>query len=53
MGNVVLLGDVSSLFGGDSIGGLVGLFLRKKGWGVVFADAVGIGGLFTEKTEED
>jgi hypothetical protein len=53
LGNVVLLGDVSSLFGGNSFRGLVGLFLRKKGWGVVFANALGLGGLFEEKAEED
>jgi hypothetical protein len=31
----------------------MGLFLREKGWRVVFANALGLGGLFTEQTEKD
>jgi hypothetical protein len=53
LGNVLLLGDVLGLLGGNSIGRLVGLFLGKKGWELVSTDAVRIGGLFTEKAEED
>jgi hypothetical protein len=51
MGNVFLLGNVSGLFGRNSIRGFVGLFPGEKGWGVVFADALGLGGLFAEKAE--
>jgi hypothetical protein len=31
----------------------MGLFLREKGWRVVFANALGLGGLFTEQAEKD
>ena len=46
LGNVLLLVDLFGLLNGNSFGGFMGLFFGKKGWKVVFADALRVGGLF-------
>ena len=46
LGNFLLRVDLFGMLNGNSFGGFMGLFSRQERWGVVFADAIRVGGLF-------
>jgi len=46
LGNFLIRVDLFGMLSGNSIGGSMGLFSRQERWGVVFADAIRVGGLF-------